>query len=265
MTDTAFVGSIPDLYDRYLGPMLFEPYAQELAQRFAGFEGDLLETAAGTGRVTRALAKAAPGARIVATDLNQPMIDTAAALTSAANVVWRQADALDLPFADASFDAVICQFGVMFFPDKTAGFVQARRVLRPGGRFVFSIWDDIAENVITKVVDETVAGLFPDDPPRFLARTPHGHAARAPLAAALAAAGFGAPRFDVVTLDQRAASAADAAIGLCTGTPLRGEIVARDPDALEAATEAATAALRQAFGPGEIVGQGQAIVVTAGV
>ena len=209
MSDAAFVGSIPDLYERYLGPMLFEPYARDLARRFEGFEGDLLETAAGTGRVTRALAKAAPRARILATDLNQPMLDTAAGLTAAANVEWRQADAQALPFEGASFDAVVCQFGVMFFPDKAAGFSQARRVLRPGGRFVFNVWDDIAANEISQIVGEAVAGLFPKDPPRFLERTPFGYHDRAAIAAALAAAGFAAPQFDVVRLQLRSPSAAD--------------------------------------------------------
>jgi len=265
MTDAAFVGSIPDIYERYLGPMLFEPYARDMARRFEGFEGDLLETAAGTGRVTRALAKAAPRAKILATDLNQPMLDTAAGLTVASNVEWRQADAQALPFADASFDAVVCQFGVMFFPDKAAGFAQARRVLRPGGRLVFNVWDDIADNEISRVVSDAVAEMFPKDPPRFLERTPFGYHDRETIAAALAEAGFAAPQFDVVRLELRSPSAADAAIGLCTGTPLRGEIEARDSEGLDAASEAATAALTEAFGGGEIVGYGQAVVVTAGV
>lgn len=265
MTDAAFVGSIPDIYERYLGPMLFEPYARDMARRFEGFEGDLLETAAGTGRVTRALAKAAPRAKILATDLNQPMLDTAAGLTVASNIEWRQADAQALPFADASFDAVVCQFGVMFFPDKAAGFAQARRVLRPGGRLVFNVWDDIADNEISRVVSDAVAEMFPKDPPRFLERTPFGYHDREAIAAALAEAGFAAPQFDVVRLELRSPSAADAAIGLCTGTPLRGEIEARDSEGLDAASEAATAALTEAFGGGEIVGYGQAVVVTAGV
>ena len=265
MTDAAFVGSIPDLYERYLGPMLFEPYARDMARRFEGFEGDLLEVAAGTGRVTRALARAAPRARIIATDLNQPMLDTAAALGAAPNVEWRQADAQALPFEDAGFDAVVCQFGVMFFPDKAAGFSQARRVLRPGGRLVFNVWDDLAANDVSRVVGEAVAGMFPKDPPVFLERTPFGYHDRATIAAALAAAGFRAPQFDVVTLEMRSPSALDAATGLCTGTPLRSEIEARDPEGLEAATETAAAALAEAFGRGEIVGKGQALVVTAGV
>lgn len=265
MTDAAFVGSIPDLYERYLGPMLFEPYARDMARRFEGFEGALLETAAGTGRVTKALARAAPRARITATDLNQPMLDTAARLLSAPNVEWLQADAQALPFADASFDAMVCQFGVMFFPDKAAGFSEARRVLRPGGRYVFNVWDELAANDFSRIVDETMAEVFPKDPPKFLERTPFGYHDREALRAALEAAGFASAVFDVVTTELRSPSALDAATGLCMGTPLRGEIEARDPDGLDQATEAAAAALAEAFGRGEIVGKGQAIVVTAGV
>lgn len=153
----------------------------------------------------------------------------------------------------------------MFFPDKAAGFAQARRVLRPGGRLVFNVWDDIAGNEISRIVGEAVAELYPKDPPRFLERTPFGYHDHATIAAALTAAGFAAPQFDVVRLELHSPSAADAATGLCAGTPLRGEIEARDPEGLDAATEAATAALTEAFGGGEIVGYGQAVVVTAAV
>ena len=137
---------------------------------------DVLETAAGTGVLTRALAsRLAPSTRIVATDLNQPMLDQAAQRQQAAAVEWRQADALALPFADASFDVVACQFGAMFFPDKVQGYSEARRVLRPGGRFLFNVWDRIEENEFADVVTQALAEVFPDDPPRFMARTPHGH------------------------------------------------------------------------------------------
>ena len=132
-SDRAFVGSIPEIYDRYLGPMLFEPYADELAGRLSGFEGEILETAAGTGRLTRALIRAmAPGSTITATDLNEPMLARAAEEVRSDLVSWQPADALNLPFEDGKFDAVVCQFGVMFFPDKIKAFKEAHRVLRPG-------------------------------------------------------------------------------------------------------------------------------------
>src|SRR5215469_14013615 len=121
-TDRVFTGSVPALYDRYLGPLIFAPYAADLARRVgAAAPSRILETACGTGIVTRAIAAAlSDAAELVATDLNQPMLDHAAAQPGAARAVWRQADALALPFDDASFDIVVCQFGAMFFPDRQA-------------------------------------------------------------------------------------------------------------------------------------------------
>src|SRR5690242_6913191 len=144
-SDRVFAGSIPALYERYLGPLIFEPYADDLAERVAsGAPNRVLETACGTGIVTRALARRLPAAaELVASDLNQPMLDFAAGQLKDRRVTWRQADALALPFPDRSFDAVACQFGAMFFPDRVAGYREASRVLRPGGRFVFSVWDRI--------------------------------------------------------------------------------------------------------------------------
>src|SRR6266851_4775897 len=143
--DTVFAGSIPQFYDQKLGALLFAPYAADMAMRVRSLSsGRLLETAAGTGIVTRQLAThLPPDVEIVATDLNQPMLDYAAAQPGLQRVKWQQADALALPFPDASFDAVVCQFGVMFFPDRTKAYREARRVLRPGGHLVFNVWDRI--------------------------------------------------------------------------------------------------------------------------
>ena len=169
-SDRVFAGSIPALYDRYLGPLIFAEYAADLAKRAAALQpARVLETAAGTGIVTRAMVRAVPaGVEIIATDLNQAMLDFAAAQPGAARVTWRQADAQRLPFEDSSFDAVLCQFGAMFFPDRGVAYREARRVLRPGGHFLFNVWDRIEENEFTYLLTEAVAALFPDDPPRFL-------------------------------------------------------------------------------------------------
>lgn len=261
--DRAFVGAIPELYDRFMGPMLFEPFARELAARFAGFGGALLETAAGTGRVTRALAEAAPRARIVATDLNAPMLERAAQVVRAGNVEWRQADALDLPFADAAFEAVVCQFGVMFFPDKAKGFAEALRVLKPAGRFVFNVWDRLESNEISYVLHQAVRGCFPDNPPEFFARTPFGYNDKAEIEQALLAAGFVRVVVETVRLQTPSSSARDAAVGLILGSPLRGEIEARDPAGLDPVVDAATTALSDRFGARAISAWGQALVVTA--
>lgn len=265
-TDTQFAGSIPEAYARFLVPLIFEPYARDLARRLAeAAPRRVLETAAGTGALTRALAAALPAeARIVATDLNQPMLDHAAARSSGeGRIRWRQADALALPFADREFDAVACQFGVMFFPDKVQGYKEARRVLRPGGRFVFNVWDRIEENQFADVVTRALATVFPQDPPRFMARTPHGHHDPDTLRADLAAAGFARVVVEVVSDTSRAPSARDAAIAYCQGTPLRTEIEARDAGLLQEATRIVTEELTRRFGDGPIEGRIQALVITA--
>ena len=263
--DKVFAGSIPAIYDRYLGPLIFAPYAADLGHRLADIEaGRVLETAAGTGIVTRALARALPAAvTIVATDLNQPMLDYAAAQEGAETVTWRQADALTLPFNDGDFDAVICQFGVMFFPDKRAAYREARRVLKPGGRFVFNAWDRIEENEFPHVVTEALAGLFPHDPPRFMARTPHGYHDIARIRGDLAAAGFTQIGIETIERRSRASSHLDPAIGFCQGTPLRNEIEARDKSRLAEATDVAASAIAARFGTGPIDGKIQAHVITA--
>jgi len=263
--DKTFAGSIPRLYDEYLVPLIFAPYADDLARRVAAREPSrLLEIAAGTGVVTRAMAAQLPASvTIVATDLNQAMIDTAAQIGTDRPVEWRQADAMQLPFADAEFDTVVCQFGVMFFPDKGGGFAEVRRVLKPGGAFLFNVWDRIEDNEIPDELTRAVAALFPDDPPRFLARTPHGYHDRSLIAADLRRGGFVAqPVFDTVAVRSRAPSARDAAIAFCQGTPLRNEIEARDASRLGEATEVAADAIARRFGPGPVEGKIQAHVVT---
>jgi SAM-dependent methyltransferase len=263
--DTVFAGSIPALYEQLLVPMLFEPYARDLSARVAALApSQLLELACGTGVVTRQLASdLGHETRIVATDLNQAMLDQAAALPTARPVDWRHADAQLLPFADASFDLVCCQFGAMFFPDKPGAFAEARRVLRPGGSLLFNVWDAIAHNAFADVVTQSLAQLFPGDPPRFMARTPHGYHDIAQIARDLAQGGFTAtPRIETLAFCSDAASAQLAATAYCQGTPLRGEIEARDPDGLATATAAVAAALAARFGDGPISGRIQAHVVT---
>jgi len=263
--DTTFAGSIPALYDRYLGPLIFAPYADDLAARLGELEhGRVLETACGTGIVTRALARILPGAvAIDATDLNQPMLDYAAQHLASPRVTWRQADALALPFPDAAFDAVLCQFGIMFFPDKGKAFAEARRVLKPGGRFLATVWDRIEENEFADTVTRALAALFPEDPPRFMARTPHGHHDTGAVEAALRRAGFARITVDRVVKESRAPSPREPAIGYCQGTPLRTEIEMRAPARLAEATDAAEAALAARFGAGAVTGRIAAYVIAA--
>jgi ubiquinone/menaquinone biosynthesis C-methylase UbiE len=265
-TDKVFTGSIPELYQRYLVPLIFEPYALDLAQRVTKTNPqNVLETAAGTGVVTRAIASVLPGsARMVVTDLNQAMLDVArSGLSQDTRIEWKQADALALPFGDQSFDVVACQFGVMFLPDKQQGFKEAHRVLRPGGQFLFSVWDGIADNEFADVVTESLAQLFPQDPPRFLARTPHGYHDAESISADLKSAGFTKVAVDEVEYVSKSSSPSDPAVAYCQGTPLRNEIEARGPLRLEEATQHAADALARRFGTGAIEGRIRALVFTA--
>ena len=263
--DKLFAGSIPELYDTHLVPLIFEPYAADLAQRLASRPlARLLEIAAGTGVVTRAMASALPAsAAIVATDLNQPMLDRASAVGTRRAVEWRQADAMQLPFPDGSFDAVVCQFGVMFFPEKAKAFAEARRMLRPGGIFLFNVWDRIEENEFADIVTAALARLFPDDPPRFMARTPHGYHDREAIKRDLAKGGFTTqPQIDTVAARSRAGSFDIPAIAYCRGTPLRNEIEARDASRLAEATRIAAEAIARRFGRGAVDGKIQAHVIS---
>ncbi len=263
-SDTVFAGSIPELYDTYLVPLIFEPYASGLAHRVAARRPSrVLETAAGTGVLTRAMARALPAlVDLVATDLNQPMLDRAAAVGTQRPVQWQQADATQLPFDDASFDVVACQFGVMFFPGKARAFSEARRVLRRGGALVFNVWDRIEDNEFADTVTTALARLFPADPPRFMARTPHGYFDREAIAGDLGDAGFSAaPRFETIAARSRALSARVPAVAYCQGTPLRGEIEARCGAGLAEATSVCTAAIAERFGAGPVDAKIQAHIV----
>ncbi|WP_077038203.1 class I SAM-dependent methyltransferase [Pelomonas sp. KK5] len=266
-TDKLFAGSIPASYDTLMVPLIFEVYAGDLAELVAqGSPGAVLETAAGSGAVTRALApRLGAGTRYVVSDLNQPMLDHAAARQGPdARIEWRQADALALPFDDASFDVVCCQFGAMFFPDRAAGYAEARRVLRPGGRLVFNVWDRIEENAFADEVTTALGALFPLDPPRFLARTPHGYHDTALIRADLARAGFSQVDLQTQARLSRAASARDAAIAYCLGTPLRNEIESRDAGLMPLAIERAAEAIARRHGTGPVAGRIQAHVIVAG-
>ncbi|AZO70513.1 MULTISPECIES: methyltransferase domain-containing protein [unclassified Mesorhizobium] len=265
-TDKVFAGSVPENYDRYMVPLIFEPYAADLARRAASLSpGSVLEIAAGTGVVTRALAPKLPsGASYVVTDLSQPMLDYAASRQEPdSRITWRQADALALPFEDAAFDVVCCQFGAMFFPDRTLGYREAKRVLKPGGRFLFNVWDRIEENVFADDITNALARIFPDDPPRFLARTPYGYHDTALIRRELEDAGFSRVVIETRAEQSRASSPRIPAVGYCQGSPLRNEIEARDAGKLEAATDYAASVIGDRHGSGEVAAKIQAHVIVA--
>jgi SAM-dependent methyltransferase len=225
-SDKVFAGSIPKFYDTMMVPLIFEPYAAHLAE-------------------------------LVASD------HAAARQAADGRIEWRQADALALPFEEASFDVVCCQFGVMFFPDRVAGYAEARRVLRPGGRFVFNVWDRIEENAFADDVTRAAALVFPHDSPRFLARTPHGYHDVETIRDELRRAGFADIRIETRADVSRAPSALHAATAYCHGTPLRNEIEARDAGSLPFVTERAAGLIAERHGPGAVAGKIQAHLIVA--
>jgi len=265
-SDKVFAGSIPENYERYMVPLIFEPYAVDIARRAASLSPRaVLETAAGTGVVTRALApKLSPGASYVVTDLNQPMLDYAASRQAPdGRIKWRQADAVALPFENAAFDLVCCQFGAMFFPDRSSAYREAQRVLKPGGHFLFNVWDRIEENVFADEVTNALAEIFPNDPPRFLARTPHGYHDTALIRSELEGAGFSRVVIETRAEQSRASAPRVPAVAYCQGTVLRTEIEARDAGKLEAATDYAASAIADKHGRGEVAAKIQAHVIVA--
>lgn len=217
----AFAGTVPEFYNRHLVPALFEPYAADLVARIAPRERlRVLELACGTGVVTRLLRAALPAdAAIVATDLSPAMLAVAARAVPA-GVTWQPADALALPFGDASFDVVVCQFGVMFLPDKVRGFAEARRVLAPGGQLLVNVWDSLAANPYAAEMASALEALFPGDPPRFVGVV-HGYCDTAQITADLRAAGWGAAALERVAIRGHSPSARHFATGFGCGSPIR--------------------------------------------
>lgn len=265
-TDKVFAGSIPKIYDDYLVPMIFAVYADDIARRVAALSPSaLLEIAAGTGAVTRAVAAALPrGIRYVATDLNEPMLAIAAQRQADDDrITWRQADGMALPFGDAEFDVVCCQFGAMFFPERVRAYGEVKRVLKPGGTFVFNVWDRIEDNALTHEASMALDTMFPDDPPRFMIRTPHGYYDRDVIRSDLERAGFLDIAIETRSEISHAPSADYVAIAVCQGTPLRNEIEARDASKLQAATDIVAEAIRTRHGSGPVEGKIQAVVIEA--
>jgi SAM-dependent methyltransferase len=251
---------MPEVYDRRLGPAVFRPFAVDLARRVARLApARVLEIAAGSGIVTRELLAALPGAALVATDLNPAMAAWGA--RAVAKAQWAVADAQRLPFADGRFDLVVCQFGAMFFPDRPAAFAQAHRVLAPGGRLLFSTWDTIERHGFGRALMAGIRQAFPDDPPPFLVAVPHGYHDVARIRADVTAGGFATVDVETITCTGRAASAADIAVGFCTGSPLRAGIESRGD--LAATTALVERVVERHLGSGPVTAEMTAHVVTA--
>jgi ubiquinone/menaquinone biosynthesis C-methylase UbiE len=262
-SNAAFVGTIPETYDRFLGPLLFEPYAQDMAGRVRRAGGvRVLELACGTGIVTRALlAVLASGGELTATDLNEAMLGVARENAGTdPRLRVQQADACSLPFPDRSFDLIVCQFGVMFFPDKAGSMREARRVLALGGRYLFNVWDSLEHNPIPAAVQESLEELLPSNPPRFLAQTPYGWFDPKAIESTVRAGGFTSVRHDVVAFPSESSSAADAARGLIEGTPILIALSERGITDTRAIREATSDRLAAGFGKAPCRSTMQALV-----
>jgi SAM-dependent methyltransferase len=262
---TSFDGSIPETYQSHLVPFLFDPYAEDIAARVAAAAPRLvLETAAGTGVVTRKLREALPpDATITASDLAEPMLDSARRLLAdLPGIEFRQADATDMPFESAAFDAVVCQFGAMFFPDKVTGYREAHRVLGPGGMFAFNVWDSLVNNPPMRIARDLLTDVFDGDPPGFLS-IPFGYNDTPAIEAELAEAGFADIASTVVNVPREVPSARDLAHGLLYGNPSISEIRERGTADPEMIAERLAEALATECGDAPLHTSLQAIVFTA--
>jgi SAM-dependent methyltransferase len=258
-----FSGSIPRNYDECLGPIMFEPYAADLVRRVPLADATrVLELACGTGIVTRLLRAALPAsATLVATDLNEAMVSYAREAVPLAGIVWQTADVQALPFADESFDVVVCQFGIMFLPDIARGFGEAHRVLAPGGTLLASAWCSLAENPAHRAMQDALARMFPDDPPRFL-DTPYGYHDEGRMRADATAGGFAAPGVEIVRLQTQGPSALEFAKGFARGSPLNHELNERGAD-LDGVTRDIAEAVARVGGSAPLTLDLAATVITA--
>jgi SAM-dependent methyltransferase len=258
--DTSWLGSMPEIYERCLGPAVFEPYARHVADLVAGLQpATVLELAAGTGIVTRELIERLPGAAITATDLNPAMVEWGARRVPGAT--WQVADAQHLPFDDATFDVVACQFGVMFFPDKPAAAAEAARVLRPGGTFVFTVWDRIEGSELPARVEQAFARVLPESPPDFMSRIPHGYCDPEQIRRDVVAGGLEIDQFEHVVLRGRTESAATMVHGFGHGTPLHFQLAERG--GVDEIVAAAKSEITADLGSEPVDGELAAFVVSA--
>jgi ubiquinone/menaquinone biosynthesis C-methylase UbiE len=263
--NATFTGSIPENYDRYLGPTLFEPYAADLVSRLdVSKDASVLELACGTGIVTRRLLdRLGASAKVLATDLNDSMLDYARArLGPGDSVEWKQADATDLPFADQSFDAAVCQFGLMFFPDKERAVRETFRVLKPGGTFLFNVWDAIEQNDLPYTAREVVAKFFADNPPDFY-DVPFSFHDPETIRSLLSRVGFDEIELTLLPLEAIAASARDAAKGLVHGNPIITAIRERDESRIPEIEAALASAIAARYGDAPVRARMQALICRA--
>jgi ubiquinone/menaquinone biosynthesis C-methylase UbiE len=248
--NTAFIGlSVAEKYERYLGPLLFEPFAEDLVARIKGKNySEVLEIACGTGRVTRHLRQALPETtKLVATDLQPDMIKVAADAMPTETINWQTADAQQLIFADERFDLVVCQFGLMFMPDKMKATSEIFRVLKKGGRFIFNTWDKVENNGVVYVGNQIICSYFPENPPSFY-RVPFSMSQPDQIEILLVAAGFKNVKVHAVEKEGISPSAKEAAIGIVEGNPIYGRIIEKDPKLVEVIRAAVEQKIAEQYG-----------------
>lgn len=267
---STFSGSVPNTYHNFLGPLIFDAYARDIVARLAPLlkakpDARILELACGTGIVTNLIAHALPsGASLLATDISEPMLNLARAnFSGAPGVTFQTADACSLPWKDASFDIIVCQYGIMFFPDKVKAMKDARRVLAPGGTYLFNIWDSFEHNPIPRTAHETLTALFPANPIPFLAKFPFGYSDRVEIERVTRAGGFQNVRLETVGFPCTAPNASDAARAWIDGTPVSAGLVERGaPDSTQIKRDVESA-LAARFGAAPCKSTMRAIVGTA--
>lgn len=261
----AFSGSIPQNYDRYLGPLFFEPFALDMAERVRALRPkNLLEVACGTGRATRHFVDAiSPGGAIVATDINPAMVAYASnQLGLHRSIQWDIVDAVSLPYPDNTFDCIVSQFGVMFYSDRPKAYAEALRVLKPGGMFLFTAWDKIEHNPVARLTDETITDFFPIDTPAFY-KVPFSYHNEYQIRDELAAGGFEEVHTVLLRLTGHSADSQSAARGLLEGTPVFSAIVERDESLLPPMRQALSTGLAETFGAAQLDVPLQARLVVA--
>jgi ubiquinone/menaquinone biosynthesis C-methylase UbiE len=261
-TPPAYSGTIPENYDRYLGPYIFEPYAADLVERIPAATGRVLEIACGTGRVTAHLRKRLAGAEIIATDVNEDMLAVARQRLGETGVHWQAADAQELPFGEGYFDVVVCQFGLMFVPDRPKALLEAYRVLRPGGQLLFSTWDSLENNPSFFLANELVTAYFPVEPPRFF-YLPFSVYGEETLTVLARDAGFNHIRVTLIVKTGVSPSADAAAAGMLEGSPIYPQILARDAELLPVIRKGLAEGLARVFGDAPLSSRMQAWIVEA--
>jgi len=244
----AFAGTIPAFYEKYLGPFLFEPYALDIVSRMENKKySNILELACGTGRVTAHLSRSLAHDQLIATDLNKDMIEVAKQNVTDKNIQWQVADALELPFKNNSFDAVVCQFGIMFFPDKLKGLQEAYRVLRPGGKLLFNTWDKVENVPAIHEGRKIVESFFENDPPGFY-KTPFSMFDKDELENLMKSAGFKNVSATLVKKEGVSSGAADLTKGIVEGNPIYLAIIEKDPSLIKPIEEKVEKVLAEKFG-----------------